>query len=168
MSEQYKIISIDGVDYVEAKYARKISEQLEAAKTLIQLKGGWIKSSDRLPEYNISVLVYIPEEDHHITTGMWDVSKKWVLLDEYRIPKSEVTYWRPMVEKPLDDSYTSAHLFGDDIETMPEQISRLQKENFKQSQTITQQKEEIERLNEYLKVETNLHVTYKNALDNNP
>lgn len=66
----------------------------------------WIRSSDKLPEYNVSVLVYIPEEDHHITTGMWDISKKWVLLDEYRVPISEVTYWRQMVERPSDDSYT--------------------------------------------------------------
>lgn len=56
----------------------------------------WIKSSDRLPTYNKGVLVFIPEEDNHITAGMYDVSNKWVLLDEYRQPQSQVTYWREM------------------------------------------------------------------------
>lgn len=69
---------------------------------------GWFKSSDQLPEENVSVLVFIPEEDNHVTTGMWDVSKKWVLLDDYRIPLSEVTFWRPIDYKlPENKEYKS-------------------------------------------------------------
>lgn len=80
----------------------------------------WIKSSDRMPEFNVSVLVFIPEEDHHITTGMWDISRKWVLLDEYRVPQSEVTYWMPMVQRPLDTSYTPCKY----IEKSPDELLR--------------------------------------------
>lgn len=69
-------------------------------------KEKWIKASIRKPEHLVSVLVFIPEEDEHITTGMWDITNKWVLLDEYRVPKSEVTYWMEMVTPPDDKSYT--------------------------------------------------------------
>lgn len=93
------------------------------------MKTKWIKSSDRLPDFNVGVLCFIPEEDGHITTGMWDVSRKWVLLDEYRIPKSEVTYWSEMVEKPKDQSYTKQDRSEEDI-LMSGQIRNLQKENF--------------------------------------
>lgn len=88
---------------------------------------GWIKSSERMPEFNISVMVFIPEEDHHITSGMWDVSKKWVLLDEYRIPQSEVTYWQPWPHEPLDTSYTPCKYVE---HTTDEIIRNLQKENY--------------------------------------
>jgi hypothetical protein len=88
---------------------------------------GWISVSDRMPETNSRVLVFIPEEDHHITTGMWDVSRKWVLLDEYRIPQSEVTYWMPMIMGPLDTSYTPCKY----VEHSPDELLRsAQKENF--------------------------------------
>lgn len=87
----------------------------------------WIKSSEQLPPENVSVLVFIPEEDNHCTTGMWDVSKVWVLLDEYRVPRSEVTYWAEMVELPEDHSFTSA-VPASEHETMNETISRLQRE----------------------------------------
>jgi hypothetical protein len=89
----------------------------------------WISTKKRLPDYNVSVLVFIPEEDDHCTTGMYDVSEKWVLLDEYRIPKSDVTYWREMVDLPKDRTYTpSAHRPEED-DTMSAQIRTLQKEN---------------------------------------
>jgi hypothetical protein len=88
---------------------------------------GWIKSADRLPEFNTSVLVFIPEEDHHITSGMWDVSKKWVLLDEYRIPQSEVTYWMPFPREPLDTSFKKCNYIG---HTTDDIIRNLQKDNF--------------------------------------
>lgn len=87
----------------------------------------WIKASEQKPPANMSVLVFIPEEDNHCTTGMWDVSQCWVLLDEYRIPRSEVTYWSEMVELPEDRSYTPAGP-SDKHETISETISRLQKE----------------------------------------
>jgi hypothetical protein len=60
----------------------------------------WIKVSERMPEYNKGVLVFIPEEDYHVTSGMWDISNKWVLLDEYRVPDSKVTHWMESPEIP--------------------------------------------------------------------
>jgi hypothetical protein len=87
----------------------------------------WIKSSERLPDENVAVLVFIPEEDNHCTTGMWDVSQEWVLLDEYRVPKSEVTYWAEMVDLPEDRSYKPSGP-PEEFETMTETISRLQRE----------------------------------------
>lgn len=51
------------------------------------------------PEHNLGVLVFIPQEDNHITSGMWDVDDKWVLLDEYRV-MGEVTHWQPLPSPP--------------------------------------------------------------------
>lgn len=79
--------------------------------------GQWVKSSKKRPPKNVSVLCFIPEEDNHITTGMYDVSGKWVLLDEYRVPISEVTYWMPMVEAPEDKRYNKTHRSEDDENT---------------------------------------------------
>jgi hypothetical protein len=61
----------------------------------------WINADYEKPEYNVGVLVFIPEEDNHITSGMWDVSNKWVLLDEYRKPECKVTHWRKLPPKPI-------------------------------------------------------------------
>jgi hypothetical protein len=92
----------------------------------------WIRSSDQLPEENVSVLVFIPEEDNHITVGMWDVSKKWVLLDEYRVPLSEVTYWSEMIEEPEDKTYSPLRVKVKDgireEDTTTYQIRELQKQ----------------------------------------
>jgi hypothetical protein len=60
----------------------------------------WINVKDNMPEHNEAVLVFIPGEDDHITSGMWDVSNKWVLLDEYRVPDQEVTRWMKLPETP--------------------------------------------------------------------
>jgi hypothetical protein len=54
------------------------------------------------PEHNLGVLVFIPDEDFHITSGMWDVSNKWVLLDEYRKPDCEVTHYMDLPEIPKE------------------------------------------------------------------
>lgn len=59
----------------------------------------WV-SAKKKPPYNKGVLVFIPDEDNHITAGMWDVSNKWVLLDEYREPECEVTHWMEMPKEP--------------------------------------------------------------------
>lgn len=92
----------------------------------------WISSDVAKPDYNVSVLVFIPAEDNHCTVGMWDVSNKWVLLDEYRIPKSEVTYWREMVGLPEDKSYDPNHPseLSDEMDTTTEIIRKLQIDNF--------------------------------------
>lgn len=61
-------------------------------------------SAENKPPYNLGVLVFIPDEDNHITSGMWDISNKWVLLDECRTPECEVTHWMPMPPPPPDQS----------------------------------------------------------------
>lgn len=63
----------------------------------------WVKA-DQKPEHNVGVLVFIPGEDNHITSGMWDISNEWVLLDEYRTPEVEVTHWMPLPAFP--EGYT--------------------------------------------------------------
>jgi hypothetical protein len=72
---------------------------------------GWVKA-DTKPEYNVGVLVLIPREDNHITSGMWDISNEWVLLDEYRTPEGEVTHWMPLPGLP--DGIESNDLPDDD------------------------------------------------------
>lgn len=94
------------------------------------LDNGWVKSSRHKPQENVGVLVFIPEEDNHVTTGMWDVSKKWVLLDDYRVPKSEVTYWRPIdYQLPNDKTYKKCRVDLEE-ETISKTIRDLQKRVF--------------------------------------
>jgi hypothetical protein len=93
----------------------------------------WIKASEQKPDENKAVEVFIPEEDNHVTVGMWDVSKKWVLLDEYRVPVSEVTYWRYLRPEPDDKTYTPTERTLDD-ETMSRTIRVLQKQLFELEQ----------------------------------
>lgn len=76
-----------------------LNDMLRLAK--LAYKGEWVRCEDTKPEHNISVLVFIPEEDDHITTGMWDISCKWVLLDEYReVEEDKITHWMKCPEKP--------------------------------------------------------------------
>ena len=58
-------------------------------------------SKGNYPEYQLGVIVYVPEEDH-ITSGMWDVSRKWILLDDYRKPEGlfPVSHWMYGPDKP--------------------------------------------------------------------
>jgi hypothetical protein len=113
----------------------------------------WIKSSDQMPEENVSVLVFIPEEDNHITVGMWDVSKKWVLLDEYRVPLSEVTYWAEMIAEPEDKSYTPLRTADKDAireeDTTTYAIRSLQKQVLELSSPLKDSDEELEELRTY-------------------
>lgn len=92
---------------------------------------GWIKASKEKPEYNVSVLVFIPEEDNHATVGMWDISKQWVLLDEYRIPSSQVTYWKPMIELPEDRSYKPTHIEQTTDELKKQTVDNMRAEIFR-------------------------------------
>lgn len=64
------------------------------------LDNGWVHVDTDMPITNVGVLVFLPGEDDHITSGMWDIDEKWVLLDEYRNPDVPVTHWRPMPDKP--------------------------------------------------------------------
>lgn len=110
--------------------------------------GKWISSKDHKPEYNVSVLVFIPAEDNHCTVGMWDISNKWVLLDEYRVPKSEVTYWREMVELPEDKSYDPNHPSeqSDEMDTTTEIIRNLQKKVYHLEKWNKKMSDELKRL----------------------
>lgn len=65
----------------------------------LKIRSEWI-AADIKPPQNLGVLVFIPGEDNHMTTGMWDVSNEWVLLDEYRVPTCEVTHWQLLPEPP--------------------------------------------------------------------
>lgn len=67
---------------------------------VLTFEDDWMPVEKEYPPHNLGVLVFIPEEDSHITAGMWDISKKWVLLDEYREPENEVTHWRILPEPP--------------------------------------------------------------------
>lgn len=126
------------------KYINKVTP--ESVSKEIPDFNGWISSKEQLPEYNVSVLVFIPEEDDHITTGMWDISNKWVLLDEYRVPKSQVTYWRKMVAAPADKAYIKSPYRPTEEDTMSFQIRELQKSKFVLESEVRELKQEIERL----------------------
>ena len=62
----------------------------------------WINVEDRLPKNNVGVLVFIPIEDNHITSGMYDYDNKWVLLDDYRLIEDDkqITHWMPLPQQP--------------------------------------------------------------------
>lgn len=79
--------------------------------------GVWVKA-DVKPEYNIGVLVFIPDEDYHITSGMWDIDNKWVLLDEYRVPDCKVTHWMEL--PPFPDGYERPRLPKNLIDALKE------------------------------------------------
>jgi hypothetical protein len=74
------------------------------------------KSAEIKPEHNVGVLVFIPGEDNHITSGMWDISNKWVLLDEYRTPEEEVTHWMPLPAFPEGYTWNEKKVAKDELE----------------------------------------------------
>jgi hypothetical protein len=88
---------------------------VKEAATLKAQQGGWVKA-DQKPEHNVGVLVFIPGEDNHITSGMWDISNEWVLLDEYRTPEVEVTHWMPFPAFP--EGYTHDMLSDEWVSTL--------------------------------------------------
>jgi hypothetical protein len=126
-------------------YAKCMLEKVFPASSQIEdlTKTKWIKSSDRMPEYNVSVMVFIPEEDNHITSGMWDISNKWVLLDEYRVPLSEVTYWAEMLPEPDDKTYKPLRVKDKDGIREEDTITYQMRELNKQVFDLTK---EVERL----------------------
>lgn len=67
-----------------------------------QKDNGWYVADITKPPFNVGVMVFIPEEDNHQTSGMYDHDSTWVLLDEYRVPTSKVTHWRHLFEIPKD------------------------------------------------------------------
>lgn len=87
----------------QSGYAAGHEAGYERGKREAQPGARWVKA-DTKPKHNVGVLVFIPGEDNHITSGMWDVSNEWVLLDEYRTPEEEVTHWMPLPEFP--EGYT--------------------------------------------------------------
>lgn len=83
---------------------QNLSHALERQVLILKhklIKWSWKSvEKDGYPEYNLGVLVFIPEEDNHKTAGMWDIDNKWVLLDEYRVPESKITHWTYLPENP--------------------------------------------------------------------
>jgi hypothetical protein len=122
---RYSTASVDDKELEEIgeRLQPKAEPTVEGEKP--RMDNGWIKSEDLLPEDNVAVLVFIPQEDDHITAGMWDVSNKWVLLDDYRVPDCQITYWRPMVDLPEDKSFVPSHDSEKDDSTT-ETIRKLQ------------------------------------------
>lgn len=94
MKQNSSIEQLSGADQVCGK------TELNNLATISNMHGAvWMKA-DIKPEYNVGVLVFIPGEDNHITSGMWDIENKWVLLDEYRVPECEVTHWMELPGLP--------------------------------------------------------------------
>jgi len=60
----------------------------------------WKDADKEKPDYNVAVLVYIPDEDDHMTAGMIEVNGSWTLLDEYRKPDCPVTAWAKLPPIP--------------------------------------------------------------------
>lgn len=89
-----------GVINTDKDLIRQLEKRVKILKRKIRT---WKEiAKDGLPDENRGVLVFIPDEDNHITAGMWDVSKKWVLLDEYREPTVPVTHWMDMPDYPKE------------------------------------------------------------------
>lgn len=92
---------IDGANWMKGKLSAPNTGKPEAPP--ISVGDGWVRvEDDGYPEKNKGVLVFIPDEDYHITSGMWDIDNKWVLLDEYRVPECEVTHWMKLPEVPAE------------------------------------------------------------------
>lgn len=93
---QCSLDSFGGVSYSHGNIIKAMDEWAKVSGI------HWFEiAKDGLPPHNIGVLVFIPDEDNHITSGMWDVSNSWVLLDEYRVPECEVTHWMYLPEPPI-------------------------------------------------------------------
>lgn len=89
-------LGLDTSEYYVASKIAKVASTI--SKAALSLNDKWIDSTIHLPPHNLGVLVFIPNKDNHITGGMWDISRKWVLLDEYR--DSEVSHWMYLPEPP--------------------------------------------------------------------
>lgn len=95
----YEVYSFESNEWVECD-KNEFDRTKDQYRRIIKLFG-WNKvSEDSYPPFNKGVLVFIPDEDYHITSGMWDISKKWVLLDEYRKLDCEVTHWMECPDVP--------------------------------------------------------------------
>lgn len=147
---EWRCMAVDGPvsGTLEVASEEELSELWKLLNELSDLMK-WRKSEDELPDQNVSVFVFIPEEDNHITVGMWDVSQKWVLLDEYRVPRSQVTYWAPMfLDVPEDTSYQKV-----------EWNDELQKENYslkEQNSKLSEEVELLKKANDGLRSQMNL------------
>lgn len=92
--------SVFGILYHEHVMPERLSVYTAFLRGMKEMCKWKSVEKDGYPEKNVGVLVFIPDEDNHITSGMWDVSEKWVLLDEYRKPECEVTHWMPLPPIP--------------------------------------------------------------------
>lgn len=68
----------------------------------------WIKCSERLPDKNISVLIFVPsyKEVHTAEFCDWGTCSDWHIsfgkhaFEELSIPQNEVTHWQPLPKIP--------------------------------------------------------------------
>ena len=118
----------------------KITDVLRS-ESLSKEGNTWV-TADTKPEHNVGVLVFIPGEENHITSGMWDISNEWVLLDEYRTPEEEVTHWMPMPSFP--EGYEHDILSDEWVSTLKaiakEELSKRPKEGNKEREMFTKEK----------------------------
>jgi hypothetical protein len=99
----------------EGETSRLIFQLIQIAEKQAPTGAIWVKA-DQKPEHNVGVLVFIPGEDNHITSGMWDISNEWVLLDEYRTPDEEVTHWTALPAFP--EGYTHDDISEEWVSTL--------------------------------------------------
>jgi hypothetical protein len=59
----------------------------------------WIKTTDKMPEQLIPVLVYISDQAH-INTAVWEDGIGWYETYESIIIHGEVSHWMPLPIKP--------------------------------------------------------------------
>lgn len=153
--EKIKVLTYDN---------NKLNGQVEGLKNAVEeLKGEagprWVKA-DTKPERNVGVLVFIPGEDNHITSGMWDISNEWVLLDEYRTPEEEVTHWMPLPAFP--EEYKHDVISDEWVST----LKSIAKEELAKKKESAAGREDAVEFAEWLKTE--VMGTEENTNDNLP
>lgn len=107
-------------------------------------------TAETKPEHNVGVLVFIPGEDNHITSGMWDIDNKWVLLDEYRTPEEEVTHWMAL------PSFPDGYIWNEIPDELKAAIKKVAEEELGKFPVTTTAGRESEGVDEWIDVNERL------------